>query len=337
MSDVVSELNQRGQVARVGTLRARGCSDAAIAAALASGAVVRPRRGWLASRHADRDQLRAIAIGGPIGCVSALRRFGVWSGTDDRLHLLVPRTASRLAPSTSALGGDVAGVWHPSVAERNCRSRGVRLASYAAPRIHWSREFAPNRALDWIVSPHAALAAAVRCLDAEHASAAIDSAIHERVLSRREVDAILASLPGTSSPLVDRFTGIPESGVESLFIRRMSRAGFEVRPQVDFAGFGRYDGLIDGCVLFEIDGRGFHSGAAEFFADRDRSLIGQALGVPVVRPSALHVLDDWPMTLAAVARTVADAKIVRRHRGLPPSISAGELQEHVSRRRRAAT
>ncbi|GAA1804618.1 hypothetical protein GCM10009749_10890 [Agromyces neolithicus] len=158
----------------------------------------------------------------------------------------------------------------------------------------------------------------MRCLDAEHASAAIDSVLHERVLSRREVDAILASLPDRSSVLIDGFTGRPESGVESLFIRRMSRAGFHIEAQVDLAGFGRYDGLIDGCVLFEIDGRGFHSSASEFFTDRDRSLIGHAFGVPVLRPSALHVLEHWPMTFAAVARTVADAKIVRRHRGLPP-------------------
>jgi hypothetical protein len=94
--------------------------------------------------------------------------------------------------------------------------------------------------------------------------------------------------------------------------------GFHIEPQVDLAGFGRYDGIIDGCVLFEVDGRGFHSGSDEFFADRDRTLIGQVFGIPVVRPSARHVLEHWPMTLAAVARTVEDAKIVRRHRGLPP-------------------
>ena len=330
MPDVVSELAQLGQVARVRTLRSRGCTDASLAAALAARRVSRPRRGWLAAPEADRDQLRAIAIGGRIGCVSALRRFGVWSGSDECLHLHVPRTASRLIPSVAAPDVANVGVWHPSVSERTRRSRAVRLASPDdTPRIHWAREFAPARALDWIVSPHAALAAAVRCLDAEHASAAIDSALHERVLSRREIDAMLASLPERSSALVDRFTGSPESGVESLFIRRMSRAGFHIDPQLDLAGFGRYDGLIDGCVLFEIDGRGFHSGASEFFIDRDRSLIGHAFGVPVVRPSAVHILEHWPLTFAAVARTVADAKIVRRHRGLPQVLSPGEAQEQL--------
>jgi hypothetical protein len=213
-----------------------------------------------------------------------------------------------------------AGVWHPSVPESKRRGRKIHLASDAAPRVHWTRELAPTRALDWIVSPQTALAEAVRCLDAEHASAAIDSALHEKVLTRREVDAMLASLPPCSADLVDHFTGRPESGVESLFVRRMSGAGFLIQPQVDLVGFARYDGIIDGCVLFEVDGRGFHSGSDEFFADRDRTLIGQSFGIPVVRPSARHVLEAWPMTLAAVSRTVEDAKLVRRHRGLPPVV-----------------
>ena len=155
-------------------------------------------------------------------------------------------------------------------------------------------------------------------MDAEHASAAIDSALHERVLTRRQVDEILASQPEGSAALVDGFTGRPESGVESLFVRRTAAAGFRVESQVDLAGFGRYDGVIDGCVLFEVDGRTFHSGSDRFFADRDRTLVGQAFGVPVVRPSARHVLEDWPMVLAAVLRSVDDAELVRRARRLPP-------------------
>ena len=321
MPELLSELTRLGHVTRVRTLHARGFSEAALRTALASGIVTRPRRGWVASPLADRDQLSAIAVGARIGCSSALRRLGVWSGTDDRLHLHVPRTASRLATAPEKLTVGNAGVWHPSVPESKRRARTIRLASDAAPRVHWARELSPRQALDWIVSPQTALASAVRCMEAEHASAAIDSALHERVLTRREVDTMMASLPSCSAGLVDRFTGRPESGVESPFVRRMSRAGFLIEPQVDLAGFGRYDGIIDGCVLFEVDGRGFHSGSDEFFADRDRTLIGQVFGIPVVRPSARHVLEDWPMALAAVARTVEDAKIVRRHRGLPPVVA----------------
>ena len=318
MPDLLRELARLGHVARVATLRARGFSQPALRAALAAGLVLRPRHGWIASPLADRDQLRAIAVGGRIGCASALRRYGIWSGVDDALHLQVLRTASRLAPAAETLDPANVGVWHPSVPPAKRRDRLVRLASDAPVRVHWARELSPRDALDWIVSPQSALATAARCLDAEHASAAIDSALNERVLTRREVDEVLASLPDRSAALVDHFTGRPESGVESLFVRRISSAGYHVEAQVDLAGFGRYDGVINGCVLFEVDGRAFHSGSDSFFADRDRTLVGQVFGIPVVRPSARHVLEDWPITLAAVARTVADAEIVRHHRRLPP-------------------
>ena len=318
MPDLLRELARLGHVARVATLRARGFSHAALRAALVSGLVMRPRHGWIAAALADPDQLRAIAVGGRIGCASALRRYGVWSGVDDALHLQVPRTASRLVSAAETFESANVGVWHPSVPASRQRGRNVRLASDAPVRVHWTRELSPRGALDWIVSPKSALAAAARCLVAEHASAAIDSVLHERVLTRREVDEVLASLPDRCAALVDHFTGRAESGVESMFVRRIADAGFHVEPQVDLAGFGRYDGVINGCVLFEVDGRGFHSGSDSFFADRDRTLVGQVFGVPVVRPSARHVLEDWAITLAAVARTVADAEIVRDHRRLPP-------------------
>ena len=320
MPQLLAELDQVGHVARVETLRRRGVPDRVISAAVAAGVVSRPRPGWISSPHADRDQLRAIAVGGRIGCSSALRRYGVWSGVDDRLHLHVPRMASRLNPGAPPVETPAPGVWHPSVPERRRRAREVRLATDAAPRVHWALDASTRHALDWIVSPHTALADALRCMDAEHASAAIDSAIHEGVLAHRAVDAIIGALPRTMRALVDEFTGIPESGAESLFVRRLVARGFHVVSQVPLAGFGRYDGMIDGCVLFEVDGRGFHSGSTEFFSDRDRTLVAQTFGTPVVRPSARHVLEDWPTVLEAVTRTVEDAKVVRRSRGLDPVI-----------------
>lgn len=324
MPDLLVELHALGEVARVRTLRRRGVPDRVVAAALATGSVFRPRHGWVASHLADADQLRAIAVGARIGCHSALRRFGVWAGTSPVLHLQAPRTASRLDP-VAPLGPPVhephsgVGVWHPSIRPAARDGRAVRLSAAApVPRVHWRTEHAPSSALDWVVSPHAALATALRCLDDEHARAAIDSILHERVLARSQVDAVLSSLPREAAGMVDEFTGLPESGVESLFVRRMSNAGFHVVPQFEFPPHGRYDGVIDGCVLFEIDGRGFHSSSASFFRDRDETLVAQSFGVPVVRPSALHVLDHWPATFAAVARVVEDARLVRRARGLAP-------------------
>ena len=210
------------------------------------------------------------------------------------------------------------GVWHPSVPVGRRRERLIRLADAGSATVHWTPDTAPEHALDWIVSPQAALAQSLRCLDREHAMAAIDSVLHERVMTRREVDALLRRIPSRFASLVDRYTGLPESGVESLFVRRVAAEGFDVRSQFELPGIGRFDGVIEGSVLFEVDGRAHHVGPTKFFDDRDRTLSAQGLGVPVLRPSAIHVLDHWPSTMAAVARVVADATLARRSRGLPP-------------------
>ncbi|RXZ44101.1 type IV toxin-antitoxin system AbiEi family antitoxin domain-containing protein [Agromyces binzhouensis] len=318
MPRLLDELSRLGHVARASTLIARGVDRRQISRAVAHGAVIRPRRDWIAAPSADREQLAAVATGAAIGCVSALRRLGVWAGEDDVLHLHAPPSAGHVQPASRSDRGGASMAWHPLAAHHRRRADGVRDAVAGAPRVHWAPDPAPERAFDWIVSPEAALARAVRCLPEEHARAAIDSVLHERVLTRLGVEAVLAGV-ATTRVLVDEYTGRLESGVESLFVRRLVDAGHSVVPQVRFANLGRFDGLIDGMVLFEIDGRAHHSGPKEFHRDRDRTLVGQAFGVPVVRPSARHVLEDWPTVIAAVARAVADAALVRAARGLPPA------------------
>ncbi|MDF0514441.1 hypothetical protein PX701_12480 [Agromyces sp. H3Y2-19a] len=319
MSLLAVTLSLLGEIARARTLRARGVSARDIRAALDAGAVTAPRTGWIASPLADRDQIRAVQVGGRIACVSALGRLGLWGGDDRRLHLQVPHSASRRSPWIEPTKREAAGVWQPKVPERRRERRFVLLAGSMEPRIHYRPDPAPADAFDWIVSPQAAIASALRCLDDENGRALLDSVLHERQLSARQLDALLARLPKSVSTLRDEFTGVPESGVESLFVRRVARAGHVVRPQVDVAGYGRFDGCIDGCVLFEVDGEAFH-GNDRFFEDRDRTLVSQSYGRPVLRPTAKHVLDEWPLVASAVERVVDDAKALMRLRGLPPLV-----------------
>jgi hypothetical protein len=318
MSRILQALASEGEVARSSTLRRRGVTARELTAAVGSGEIRRLRPGWYASHRADHDQCRAVMIGGRVGCVSALAHFGVWSGVERALHVQMPVHSQRPRLEVQHVRGSAIGVWHPSVPARRRRERLVRLADTGSATLHWTPDGAPATAQDWIVSPQAALAQSLGCLDREHAMAAIDSALHEGLMTRRDVDALLRRIPSRFADLVDRHTGRPESGVESLFVRRVAAEGFDVRSQFELPGVGRFDGVIEGCVLFEVDGRAHHVGAPKLFDDRDRTLSAQALGVPVLRPSAIHVLDHWPSTVAAVARVVADASLVRRAHGLPP-------------------
>jgi very-short-patch-repair endonuclease len=298
-----------GEVANIDTLRRYGLPDTAWRDAVRNGRLRRLRRGWYASPAADQDQCHAVRVHARIGCVSALARFGVWSGETSALHLQVARNAARLRPDAPRDECEASPVWHPKVPDR--RRRDIRMSTRSSPVLHWRNDADPANALDWLVSARAAFTEGIRCLDAEHAQAVVDSVIAERVIGRREVDRIVAGMPRRSGLRVDEFCSLLESGVESLFVRRLLRAGYVVQPQFELAGHGRFDGLIEGCVLYEIDGWAHHRSRERFHGDRDRTLVAQSFGVPVVRVSAQHVLRDWPTVATAVARTVADARALR--------------------------
>ena len=302
-----------GEVAHLSTLRRYGLPDEALREAVRQGRLRRLRRGWYASPAADRDQCHAVAVHGRIGCVSALARFGIWSGETTSLHAQVARNAARLRPEVIAPRSGTPGVWHPKVPDR--QRRALRLSTPSAPVVHWRHDPDAANALDWLVSARSALTEAVGCLDPEHAQAAVDSAIAERALNRREVERIVAGAPQRAGLQVDDLCGRLESGVESLFARRLIRAGYVVEPLFELLDHGRFDGMIEGCLLYEVDGWAHHRSYERFHGDRDRTLVAQAFGLPVIRVTAQHVLEDWPTVEAAVVRTLADARTLLSLRG----------------------
>src|SRR5690606_28622097 len=77
-----------------------GVTRRAVAAALASGRLVRAARGVYACAHLDPPSLTALGAGGLIDCVSALDRNGVWVGDVTGLHLRA-RPHHHLRPTTA--------------------------------------------------------------------------------------------------------------------------------------------------------------------------------------------------------------------------------------------
>lgn len=221
------------------------------------------------------------------------------------MHRAVPNLA---LPSSAVL--------HPAVLHD--RRRPVPLSAPAVPAVlHWRPEPWPDAALDWIVSPGTALAEAVRCQPTEHAQAAVDTMVGAGLLTRVEIEGIVAAAPARVGVVVDDLSGCVDSGAESIALRGLRAAGFSVRPQFQLLGHGRFDALVEECVVFEVDGWEFHRSREQFLADRERTLIAQSFGLTVVRAAATQVRSDWPTVLAAVSRAVADAKrfAAARHPG----------------------
>ncbi|MET0783521.1 MAG: hypothetical protein ABWY53_04275, partial [Leifsonia flava] len=289
------------------TLAAHGIRRADIATALNTGELRRLRRGWFATPIADVDQLRAVALGGRLGCVSALRRWGVWSGAGDDLHVTVPRSASHLSlDSDTERYSTRPALWHPSIDRRLTQGQSIRLASRTRPIVHWAEHPNPERRLDWIVSAHQALSQAVLCQDEENAIACLDSAIRHGVIRAKEARSILDALPARLHPLGRELTPTADSGWDSIAITRIRRGGFAVRSQAEIAGVGRLDGLIEDCVGLEVNGLGFHAGATAVQRDVNRVLVAQRLGIPTITVTPRHVSDDWPATWETIVRVVTD-------------------------------
>ena len=67
---------------------------------VAGGSLRRLRRGWYATNGAHPEVERAVALGGCLSCVSALKLFGAWTPLEDTLHIRYPREARRRGPKS---------------------------------------------------------------------------------------------------------------------------------------------------------------------------------------------------------------------------------------------
>ena len=203
MPDLLRELARLGHVARVATLHSRGFSPSALRSALARGLVLRPRRGWIASPLADRDQLRAIAVGGPHRMRLRTRAdsaSGRASTTRSTCRCHAPRPGSHRHPRRPLVANP--GVWHPSVPPSRS-SRRAPSVSHRMPRRGCIGPSSPRPATPSTGSSRRSRRSPARSAAWTPSTRARRStpALHERVLTRRQVDEILvASAPIAAPP-----------------------------------------------------------------------------------------------------------------------------------------
>src|SRR5690606_37825586 len=99
-ADMPSETIQKlGNVATIWQLRAAGFSGYDLTRSVRSGEIIRIRRGWYGVSETTPAQYAAVRVGGKLGGLSAAASYGLWSGLDRRIHVLLPRNAARLRTS----------------------------------------------------------------------------------------------------------------------------------------------------------------------------------------------------------------------------------------------
>lgn len=257
MDGVEAWLRQRGGVAHTQTARAAGHSPHFVAAAVASGRVIRRRRSWLVVADSPRALHAAAALGGRLTCVSAAERLGLWVPHSGGIHVSLRPSAAHLAATDATL--------------------------------HWAQGPVPVARTDPHEHPLNMLFHVARCLPQADAAAVWESALRTGT-----VDAEVLARVNWRSTRARALAGIAgalsDSGIETAFVQLMRGAAVPVRQQVWIDGHP-LDGLIGDRLGIQLDGFAHHQAR-----DRRRDLRADARlvlrGYTVLRFDYQQVLFD---------------------------------------------
>jgi very-short-patch-repair endonuclease len=260
-------------------LAEQGWTAKRVARAIRRGSLIRVRRGHFATPDTDPDVVRAVEIGGRLGCVSELRFLGVWVPEVTAIHV-------HLAPNAA------------------------RLRSVEGAVLHWSVLLADPGSGSSHVSVIDALAAACGCLDAWGAIAVMESAVNRGVLSLAELRGGLVVASARVRALVARVEPTAESGLETIVRLLVIALGFRVAAQVRYPGIGVVDLVVEGWIVIETDGS-HHDEPVVSARDRRRDARHAAAGRTPLRFRYHQVMSDLPSVAAAIIGAVRSHRRVR--------------------------
>lgn len=251
-----------------------GMSSRDITSAVNAGTLWRLRRDHYAVAGIDADVAEAVRVGGRVSCISLLQKIGVFVLRCAVLHIHARPGSSRLRKphnTTTVLHWDV-----------------------------WSGHEGPRHA----VSLLDAIRHSMRCQEPRAAIATLDSLLHHRLVTRQQIESVIAVMPARFAVLLALTDPSAESGSET-FMRLMLRAlGVRYETQVTIPGVGRVDFVVDGWLIIECDSKEFHQGWDQQTEDRVRDIAAARLGYVTIRPIAADILYHSARVQAAVADVI---------------------------------
>ncbi|RFA08584.1 hypothetical protein B7R54_04595 [Subtercola boreus] len=280
--DVVTQL---GGVVHQGRLLPFGYTASDARRAVRGGMLLRPRQGWVATPDAADADVSAVRVGGSLTCLSVLRSAGIWCIDDGLLHVRVGVHTTHLASPhsrTEPLGDPAA--------------NGVslhRAAATAGPR--------PPRARDDV---EWALMHMVACQPRDHAVAAFDSALNQKLTTRRRLSLLADQLSQKHRDVLALADSSAQSGLETKARLRLRARHIPYRTQVYIPPAGAVDLLIGDRLVIELDGREWHTSDEAFFEDRRRDFEFHEQGRMVRRFTYAQVMFEWGRIEAMIRGTV---------------------------------
>ena len=267
------------------TLRERGVTRVVIQERTARGEhrTVRP---WYVTAATPPELVALLELGLWPTCLDAASLLGVWTPPHTGVHAYRPRML-RLSPELEET---------MVLPLRRGRRNGdgekplQRLVLHGPELRAWPDD-------DPVPELSLVLEHAARCLPTVKAAVLIESALQRGLLSRADLELVLARLPVRIRQSLSRVRSDAESGTETAVRWWLESRGIAVRAQVRFPDdFRRMDLLVGRSWIIECDSREFHDDPLAYAADRARDLYLESIGYRVTRLSWEQVFLHWADT-----------------------------------------
>jgi len=273
------DITSLGGLAATFELHALGWTKRQLTAAVHSGEIIRVRQGWYATASTATANQQAVRVGGRLTCASGAHALGLWLYPPAKLHVAVVQSSSRL---------------------RNPHDKTKRLARHpdASTIVHWTdRHATSNR---YVASVRQILSDMVWCYSPEIVVAAVDAALHARMIRLADWLADTAPLPRRLRNLLRRVDGASQPFLESITRFRLSMLGIRARLQVHVSGVGHVDLVIGSKLVIELDGWNYHKDRDQFEEDRRRDTRLAVLGYRVLRFTYRQLMHRWSVVRASI-------------------------------------
>jgi very-short-patch-repair endonuclease len=258
-----------GGVVRTARLVEHGFRRTTLDAATASNALIRPRRGWIASASADPLLVQAARHGVVVTCRTQAARLGLW------LH-------------------DAGGLPHVAVAPN--AAGGRRLAV----KMHWGAPIVPRHPDSLVDGIENVLASVAECESFEHGLATWESALSKSLVTIEGLRGY-AWRP-RARRILDCAMPFADAGLETYLRERLRWLRLPIRVQIWIAGH-RVDTLVGDRLVLQIDGS--HHVGSQRTEDIRHDTELMLMGYHVIRLSYTHVMFDWPEVQEKIMRAVA--------------------------------
>ena len=243
-------------------LKLQGIETKQLTELVAQGRLRRVSRGWYADAFSPEAAIRAVQLGGRLGCLSACKVHGIWVPDSTDVHVVI--------------------------------NPGVRLPAQTPKGVQFHRISEP--CLSAVAPLEASIAHVLHRHDEETGLVVLESAVNMKRLHVADARGLLADWSIRGARTGQHFSALAQSGSETRLRLFFQRLRVPVQPQALVAGVGHVDLLVGRSWIIEADSERHHSSPSNVAIDRERDLTARELGYIRDRLSYEQIWLRWQRT-----------------------------------------